>query len=388
MLILMKFFLFLICIVASVGASDRFKDFEWAQETLTRAEVEKRLGCYLQKDGRVGSFFTVGKDGFLLFDASETDSKRSVDFTLKFAKSKINKTLKKKRANLVGVKIALDPGHLGGAYARLEERYIDIPPSIERKEPIQFDEGTLSFLTAHYLKILLEKEGAIVMITRDQIGKGVYEEGFFDWLKHSSNLWSGQVSLSNLFKRYYNPLDLRARAQKINVFSPDLTIVLHYNSHHVEEEYSSNNCVSSKNYNLVFIPGAFCRNELVEEDSRYEFMRLLVTSDLEESTKLSKCILEAFDQKLKVPVIDASDGARYLEKVCLEVEKGVFARNLALTRLIHGPVCYGETLIQNNIDECLNLARKDFVINGVSCSSRIKEVAEAYFEGIQTYLLK
>jgi len=71
----------------------------------------------------------------------------------------------------------------------------------------------------------------------------------------------------------------------------------------------------------------------------------------------------------------------------MKIEEGIYARNLALTRLVHCPLSYGETLIQNNIDECLNLARTDFVISGMRCSSRIKEVAEAYFEGIKSYLL-
>jgi hypothetical protein len=85
------------------------------------------------------------------------------------------------------------------------------------------------------------------MITRDEIGKGAYGQGFFDWLKHSSNLWSSQVFLGNLFRRYYNPLDLKARAQKINAFSPDLTLVLHYNSHHVgDKEFFSQLCELEK----------------------------------------------------------------------------------------------------------------------------------------------
>jgi len=383
----MKFFTFTILICTGLFSSGRFSEFEWAQEKWTRSQLEEKLGRYLQKDGRVGSFFTLTDESLTLYDAPETERNRSVDFCLRLLKGKRGALKREKKKSLVGVKIALDPGHLGGLFARLEERYIDIPPSLERKEGIQFDEGTLSFLTALYLKILLEKEGAIVMITRDKIGQGVYQESFFDWLKKNPSLWSGQGSLKSLFRRFYNPLDLRARAEKINAFQPALSVVLHYNSHHVEEEYSSNNCVSSKNYNLVFVPGGFCRNELVEEDSRYEFMRLLVTEDLEESRRLSRCILDAFNKKLSVPVVENSDGASYLDKVCLAVEKGIYARNLALTRLIHGPVCYGETLIQNNIDECLNLARKDFVIGGIECSSRIKEVAEAYFEGIQRYLL-
>lgn len=383
----MKYFLLLFVFSFGIGASAPHSSFEWAQNTLTRHQIEERLGLYLQKDGRIGSFFSLNDQALTLYDGPDTDRERQIEFRLALSKEKKPFVKPEKRKDLIGVKIALDPGHLGGAYARLEERYIDIPPSLVREDQIQFDEGTLSYLTALYLKILLEKEGAVVLMTRDAIGKGVYQDDFFDWLKQNRSLWSGQVSLTSLFRRFYNPLDLRARAEKINAFAPDLSIVLHYNSHHVEEEVSSNSCVCNKNYNMVFIPGSFCRNELVEQESRLEFLRLLVSGDLEESRSLSRSILHAFAAKLKVPLIEKSDGAAYLDKVCMEVEKGIYSRNLALTRLIHGPVCYGETLIQNNIDECVNLAKKDFVIGGIACSSRIREVAEAYFEGICCYLL-
>jgi N-acetylmuramoyl-L-alanine amidase len=363
-----------------------FQEFDAYQGRWTREEIEDRLGRFLQKDGRVGSYFSLTSDSLIVYDAPETQKEREIEYHLKLASKKNGKGGPLQKKGLVGLKVAIDPGHLGGPYARLEERYIDIPPSLERKNSIQFDEGTLSYLTAIYLKILLEKEGAVVMITRDQIGKGVYAEDFFDWLKKHPQLWVGEVSLNKLFRKYYNPLDLRARAEKINRFSPDLTLVIHYNSHHVEEEYSSNNCVASKNYNLVFVPGAFCRNELAEQESRYEFLRLLVTEDLPKSQKLCSAVLKEFGSSLQVPVVSKADGARYLESVCLKVEEGVFARNLALTRLVHGPVCYGETLIQNNIDECVNLSRTDFIIDGRPCSSRIKQVSEAYFEGIKKYL--
>jgi len=225
------------------------------------------------------------------------------------------------------------------------------------------------------------------MLTRDQIGKGVYREDFFDWLKNNPQLWKGEVSLNKLFRKYYNPLDLHARAEKINAFAPDLSIVIHYNSHHVETEYSSNNAIAANNYNLVFIPGAFCRNELATQESRYEFLRLLTSTDLNESLGLSSSILEQFTKKLNIPTVAEADGANYLNTVCMKINEGIYARNLALTRLIHGPICYGETLIQNNIDECLNLSRTDFVIHGTPCSSRVRKVAEAYFEGIKIFLL-
>lgn len=385
----MKFFLSLLLFsqVALFGAID-FSVFDPYQERWTRDEVELRLIKYLQKGERLASYYTLDDDKLTLYNAPEVDKEREVEYELKLARARKSGATHSGRKNLVGVKIAIDPGHLGGPYARLEERYIDIPPSLERESQIQFNEGTLSFLTAIYLKVLLEKEGAIVMITRDQIGKGVYEVGFFDWLKQNPSLWAGEVSLSKLFRKYYNPLDLRARAEKINEFGPDLSIVIHYNSHHVEAEYSSNNCVSPNNYNMVFIPGAFCRGELVTQENRFDFMRLIATEDLTGSAHLSKAILEAFGKHLQLPTVTKADGARYLETVCLKVDEGIYARNLALTRMIQGPLCYGETLIQNNIDECLNLSREDFIIDGRPCSSRVKSVAEAYFEGIKWYLLK
>ncbi len=385
----MKFFFLSILFFPVIAFSSLdLAEFESCQSSWTRQEIEERLGHFLQKDGKVGSFFSLNEESLTLYDAPETEKERKVAYKLALAKEKKERGSQKIPCKtLVGVKVAIDPGHFGGSYARLEERYIDIPPSLEREEIVQFDEGTLSFLTATYLKLLLEKEGAIVMLTRDQIGKGVYREDFFDWLKKNPALWSGEVALNNLFRKYYNPLDLRARADKINDFSPDLTLVIHYNSHDAQEGVPSNHGVTSKNYNMVFVPGAFCRNELEEEESRYEFLRLLLTGDLSESIKLSSVVLAKMSERLQVPVVTKADGARYLPQVCLKVSEGIYARNLALTRLIHGPVCYGESLVQNNADECINLNRKDFVIGGQPCSSRIKQVAEAYFEGIKSYVL-
>ena len=128
------------------------------------------------------------------------------------------------------------------------------------------------------------------------------------------------------------------------------------------------------------------KGELSDKESRYEFMRLLVSGDLERSLYLSQSILNRFVEHLDVPIISSNDGVHFMNRVSLEQSPGLYSRNLALTRLVHSPICYGETLIQNNIDECLNLSRQDFEIGGQKCSSRIKQVAEAYFAGIKDYL--
>lgn len=295
-----KLYSIFLLLQAALFGSVNFSDFDQFHGRWTRAEIEERLGLFLQKEAKLSSYFSLDNDAFTLYNAPDSQKDREMEFRMVLAKEKKGPEKEVKKKDLVGLKIAIDPGHLGGPYARLEERYIDIPPSLEREEQIQFDEGTLSLLTATYLKILLEKEGAIVMVTRDRVGEGVYPQHFFDWLGKNPQLWSSEVSLNKLFRKYYNPLDLRARAQKINEFGPDLTLVIHYNSHHVEEEYSSNHCVTSRNYNLVFIPGAFCRGELAEYENRYEFVRLLVGEDLHRSLYLSRSILANFNKTLGV----------------------------------------------------------------------------------------
>lgn len=378
----MRILLFLLITRICIAAD--FADFDRYQGQLTRTELEEKMRLFLKKDARVEGYFELTEDKLNVYNALPTQPGRKIEYALKFASEAVGKQSVEPKKNLLGVRIAIDPGHFGGPFCRLEERYIDMPPSLGR-EALRFDEGTLSYLTACYLKILLEKEGAIVFLTRSGIGQGGLPLSFFDWLKENPEHWAPDATLRKLFKQY-NQADLHVRADKINVFKPDLSIVIHFNSHHGQDQSSSNSSVTPSNFNMVFVPGAFIGAELKDSESRYELMRLLVSNDLQGSLKLSQAILSKFTEVLRVPVVAAADNARYLDGACLKIEEGIYARNLALTRLIHGPVCYGETLIQNNIDECQTLSLADFVIDGMTCSSRIKQVAEAYFEGIKDYI--
>lgn len=368
-----------------------FSDFDLYQKKVARSELEEKLALFLKKEPRLEGYFELSDEFLKIFSGLPTDKERKLEYTLELAPTALasqGQTAPQDKS-LVGVKIALDPGHFGGPFAYLEERFIDIPSSEFSEEEegysLQFDEGTLSYLTASYLKILLEKEGAIVYLTRRGIGEGGLPSGFFDWLKENPKLWTSDTTLRKLFK-LYNQADLYARAEKVNAFAPDLSVILHFNAHTQPGQNDSNSRVTAHNFNLVFIPGAFNAAELGSERSRYEFLRLLLGKDLYRSLALSRSILTAFTDHLRVPIVCELDEARYLESACLKVEEGIYARNLTLTRLIHGPLCYGESLIQNNANEAVHLSKRDFVIDGVSCSSRIKEVAEAYFQGIKEYL--
>lgn len=330
-------------------------DFQEYQNKLDRKAVAYKLSHFLVKDPELKDHFLLTDDAFVLYDQKGQEEAR-IQLRKKVESAPLPKLSLKK------MRIAIDPGHLGGCYAKLEERFIDTGKEC-------FDEGTLTYLTAHHLKELLEKEGATVFLTRDGVERGAYCQNVEEWLKENPQTKS--------LRDVYNRLDLQARADKINAFKPDLTLIIHYNA--------EGSGITPHNFNLVFVPGAFKKKELATREDRLNFLRLLFTSNIEKSIQVSHHVIKRMTQELRLPIVLPEEQANYLNGSSSEIEPGVFARNLFLTRNIHSPLCYGESLIQNNAKEITRLSKKDTIINNIPCSSRIKEVALAYFKAICDY---
>ncbi|MBA3706168.1 MAG: hypothetical protein H0W84_09795 [Bacteroidetes bacterium] len=134
---------------------------------------------------------------------------------------------------------------------------------------------------------------------------------------------------------------------------------------------------------MAFVGGAFMRSDLPSREKRFEFLRLLVSDDLEKSIALSSSVVKSFEKILDVKTAGPKD-ATYLIQGCLPtLQEGVYCRNLQLTRYIHSPLVYGESLYQDNIDECKLLNME----SDKTKNARIQQVAEAYFQGILNYVL-
>ena len=99
--------------------------------------------------------------------------------------------------------------------------------------------------------------------------------------------------------------------------------------------------------------------------------------------------MKQYENTIKVRAVTTSDSLLYLERACiLTPEKGVYARNLSLTRMINGTLCYGEALCQDNLYECLALNKKDLILPEVATNERVEQVAEAYYRAILAYANK
>lgn len=304
--------------------------------------------------------------------------------------------------SLKGMKIAIDPGHIGGAYHMGETESRCMTLEIDSAKQIELVEGNLSFFTAIILKQKLDSMGAQVMLTRSDTGVSSLGITFFEWKKKIKNkayvdsladnnlisdkgllLLKKHLDDKKLFSEVFASLDMANRAKKINAFQPDITVVIHYN---VNEKNLGWNRTTDKDYVMTFVPGCVTAEDMNKLAGRLNFLRLLLSNDIENSVKLSSAVVKKLSTKLNVTIAQKSD-ATYLSQACLSTpQKGVYSRDLALTRLIKGTLVYGEPLYQDNNQECLLLTAKDDMVGGFSVSKRIELVAEAYFEGIVEYI--
>jgi N-acetylmuramoyl-L-alanine amidase len=370
-----------------------FSNLDLYQETLSYEKANSKIQYLLKNNSRINAHIKVSKTEISMY-ASQVDKNDNLsEYILRFGNRPTPEPFqfipnRHSELPLQGLKVAMDPGHFGGALAKVEARYIDMEPSlkINSREDIQFNEGTLTLLTAKRLRELLEAQGVVVFLTKEALGEGggvsykKWREGEFDHLK--------SMSESQIFRKGYVPYDLKIRAEKINNFDPHLTLIIHFNAGAGNNPNTDQNLGTENNYNMAFVPGSFMDDELETSENRFEFLRLLVTPDLEASIALSEFAVQSFQKHLGVPTVSAIEeipNKNYLEKNCILLSPGVYARNLTLTRLIHSPLCYGETLCQDNYEECQRLVLQDIVIDGIKTSSRIEQVAQSYFHTILNY---
>jgi N-acetylmuramoyl-L-alanine amidase len=269
-------------------------------------------------------------------------------------------------------------------------------------DSIRLVEGNLTFYTAQILKKKLEQQGAEVMLTRNDTGISGLDITYFQWKKRikdanyvDSLIGTGifpekekhllRLKLSDkvLFKNVFGSVDMAERAKKINAFQPDVTVVIHYNVNETNVGWTH---PTNRDYVMTFVGGCVIAKDLETESGRLNFLRLLISPDIENSIKLSSKVVHHLSVDLNVPIAHKED-ATYLSRNCISTSaEGVYSRDLALTRLIRGPVVYGEPLYQDNSLECCMLSGKGTDFKGCSISQRIGQVALAYYEGIVDYI--
>jgi N-acetylmuramoyl-L-alanine amidase len=306
-----------------------------------------------------------------LLDASSPIQDSSAVQNLHAAQTQTNQDLP-----LKGLKIALDPGHMGGnQWDHITGKFV------RDSQGRQLSEGILTLQTAMLLAPELESLGAQVMITRhslkpvtpvDYASFDLHERGLDALRENDLASWFQNLIVANpagqdlfdsfsqdpgfkgLFNEnmretYFDDLDLQARVDEIEAFQPDLTLIIHYNTsslppnpHGVDPAPAG-----TRDSIMAYVPGAFGASNFASRDDRVQLAKhLLDSSTWNASVAFARVLVDTLSSNLGLPFDKFSPGA------VKTVEPGIFSRNLYLLKKYQGSVtAYVECLFYSDQGE-------------------------------------
>ena len=264
------------------------------------------------------------------------------------------------------IHIAIDPGHIGGEFADIEQR--NFAPFPDDPDQIPVREGDLTLATAQHLKPLLEKLGAKVTLIRNTL-EPVTEQRPEDFLPDFPN----RVTADKLF---YRTAEIRARANLVNnTIQPDLVLCLHYNAdawNNPEDPWAS------RNHFHLLLNGAYMPGEVALDDQRFEMLRHLYTRSTKRALPLAQTMSDVFLRETNLVPYHYRETAPALQ---VDTARPIYARNLLANRLYQAPTIFLEPYVMNHRDTYDRVQLGDYPgfreINGTSRRSLVQEYAHA-----------
>jgi N-acetylmuramoyl-L-alanine amidase len=379
---------------------------EHYQETITRAEFEHLLRDVYCTHGFADDLVKIDNHSAQIL----MNRAANKYFTLRFAKDEASRKhvprlwrparlLSPVNENkpLAGLKIALDPGHLGGRWAKMEERWFQVGDSA----PVT--EGDLTLRVARLLAPRLRALGGSVSFVRRLsdpvtpmrpddfktlaqkilIKNGVPQPRVDvidpnDPEKEHTIKWQSEI----LFYRYS---EIRRRAVLVNTkLHPDLVLCLHFNA----EGWGDPNAptLTDLNHFHLLVNGSYLSEELEFNDERFEMVRRLLSRAYDEELPLADSVATALAKETQLP---AYQYPTTLSTTKVGSTGYVYARNLLATRIYRCPVVYCEPYVMNSNDAFARIEAGDYEgmreINGTQRKSIFREYADGVVEGLTNY---
>jgi hypothetical protein len=383
----------------------KWKLLEKYQRTITHDEFERLLRAVYATHGIGDELIRIDRD----FACVLMDRDAQTWFTLWFAKderrrepaSRSWRTAKslprQKRAGVLsGLKIALDPGHIGGEWAKMEERWFKMGDTLPVKE------GEMTLRVAKMLAAKLQTLGARVSFVRQKNEpvtpfrpddfKGAAREvlkaggtenpredfaGPDDPLKDQTVRWQSEIL-------FYRNSEIHQRAKLVNTrLHPDLVLCLHFNAEAWGDE--RNPTFIDKNHLHLLVNGSYLESELAFDDERFEMLRRLLSRTYDEEIKIADTVAATMAKEMQLPAYQYTT-----DNVTKVGTNGyVYARNLVATRLYQCPVVYLEPYVMNSNEVFARVQAGDYKgtrpINGVERPSIYREYVDSVVNGLVKY---
>jgi hypothetical protein len=297
---------------------------------------------------------------------------------------------------LSDVKIAIDPGHLGGTWAKMEERWFQIGNSI----PVT--EGDLTLRVAQILAPRLQSLGAKVTLVRSapapvttmrpeeldfQAEASLRERGVTNILRSYSGPddpnredsipWEAE-------RLFYRVDEIHARAKIVNEkVKPDLVLCLHFNA----EPWGTpaHPVLVSVNHLHLLINGAYSSSELGFDDERFAMLLKLLNRTYPVELSCSESVARSMARITSLPPY------RYSSSNAKSVgDSGyVWARNLLANRLYQCPVIFIEPYVMNSQEFFARIQAGEYEglrnFGGVMRPNIFEEYVEGVADGVAAY---
>jgi N-acetylmuramoyl-L-alanine amidase len=285
---------------------------------------------------------------------------------------------------LAGLRIALDPGHIGGYWAKMEERWFQIGDS----PPVT--EGDMTLSVAELLAPRLESLGAQVFLTRGRPDPSTsviprqLENVAIASLAEQDTPADPEALRKESERLFYRVAEIRRRAKRVNeILRPDVVICLHFNAEPWGD--ARNPQLVDQNHLHFLIPGALSAEELAYEDQRYDMLVKLLNRSFLEELALTEVISRKMAAAAGLPPYSYRDSTA----IRINSNPYIWARNLLANRLFVCPVVYIEPYVMNNRLVFARIQAGDYDgrrnFGGVLRKSIYREYADAVAAGILEY---
>jgi len=367
-----------------LGNRPDWSELDKFQETITRERfIEWLANIYAPGDAAVGVIAVTPTM------AKIQTAPGKPPYLLRFAKSQVSparywrprSAIPKDSAKpLAGVKIAIDPGHIGGKWAKMEERWFQIGDA----KPVT--EGDMTLRVAKLLKPRLEALGAQVWLTRsgsepitsrrpEALRKLAVES-----LREKGDKATSFAITKESERLFYRTAEIRRRAVLVNdSIKPDLVLALHFNAEAWGNPAKPS--LINKNHAHFLVTGGWSKKELSFEDQRFEMLVKLLNGSHNDEVAVSKALAKTTLKNTGLPPYIYQGG-----EVRIPGSDYIWARNLLANRLFECPVVYAEPYVMNSHEVFARVQAGDYdgkkKVAGTMRKSIYKEYADAVVEGL------
>jgi N-acetylmuramoyl-L-alanine amidase len=388
--------------ITALGNKPQWTLLDAYQHTITRDEFMRLLTNVYAPDGAWKPWFQIDANSVLIKKSAAS----AAYYRLHFASAADTRpaprywtpasALPPAALPLTGVSVALDPGHLGGKWAKMEERWFQIGNT----KPVT--EGDMTLSVAKLLSARLEALGAEVFLVRSAAGP-VTDDRPAD-LRRAAHAELKRLGVKNIRSRYSDPNDpgkrqsiqwqsellfyrlseIHHRALLVNrQIKPDVVVCLHFNA---EEWHDPKNpTFVDRNHLHLLVNGCYSAAELSFDDTRFEMLRKLLGRSFREEYAISQSVANSLAAATSLPPYEYRAGkARRSTQ-----NPYVWTRNLLANRLYRCPVVYCEPYVMNSQPVFDRIQLGDYEgeenVGGVMRKSIYREYADAVADGLADY---